>query len=741
MPKSASQLDQQFEFTQDDSADVDLNNTWKILTVEDDPDYQASLVASLSGLSPIMGHTLQILTASSSITAASLISQHPDIGLILLDVVMEEDDAGLRLVNTIREVLGNAGVRVVLLTGQPGFAPEKEVMRNLDIDGYWNKTELTRDKLHSVVHSNFRTWFYLNQLIQARQGLQLVLDAARSINSKHDLSSFTRAVLCEITHILGVDKGGIMCVGNAVNSSIDDHYVISSTGSFEHLQGLKIADANLANIYTDIHAALEQKQHILTTFHSIFYFETQSIDHKCYLMVVKSDAPVSNAHKNLLQVFSENISSGFTNIALLNRLTELAYTDINLNIPNRNWLYREINTMSVKERNHTCLVMLEVNQFDEVAFAFGADFCEKLLQYVHKQICSILPRSQRIALTASHRFSILMQADEKISEETFNALTHQKIVVSGVEHNIDLTLLQMDLDCTRGYSAAKIINLAESSLKEAKSKFTDFIKHTKQESDSISRRYDLMRDLRTAIGNRALNVMLQPKVNLFNNQVVGFEALARWKKDDGTYVSPDEFINIAEKAGLIQKLDCLIFEKTVEVIKILYQHGYHLPVAFNASSLDLVRPDYYNFIVDVIEKNAIPTHLLELEVTETQAMSDYSIIQTQLKKFIDIGLKISIDDFGTGYSSLEHISRLNAHYIKIDRSFVSRLGSGDSSAHIVEMVMLMCKKLNFKVIAEGIETEQQLQLLQDMQCDMGQGYLFAKPMYVDDVLTWLKNRP
>lgn len=739
MPKSAHQLDQQFEFAPDDNPGLVVNTTWKILSVEDDPDYQASLVASLSGLSPIMGHNLQILTASSSITASTLISQHPDIGLILLDVVMEQDDAGLRLVSTIREVLGNASVRVVLLTGQPGFAPEKEVMRNLDIDGYWNKAELTRDKLHSVVHSNFRTWLYLNQLIQARQGLQLVLDAARSINSKHDLVSFTRAVLAEISHILGIDKGGIMCVGNAVHDTFDGHYVISSTGSFEHLQGLKISDVNFANIYTDMHAALEQKQHVLNTYHSIFYFETQNIDHKCYLMVVESDSPVNEAHKHLLQVFSENISSGFTNIALLNRLTELAYTDINLNIPNRNWLYREINNMSVKERNHSLLLMLEVNQFDEAAFAFGADFCQKLLLYVYKQICSLLPQSQRIALTASHRFSILLKVDEQISEETFNALAHQKIDVSGVEHSVDLTLLQMDLDCTQGYSAAKVINLAESSLREAKSKFTDFIKHTKQESDTISRRYDLMRDLRTAIGERTLEVMLQPKVNLNNNQAVGFEALARWKKDDGSYVSPDEFISIAEKSGLIQKLDCLIFEKTVEAIKTLYQQGYHLPVAFNASSLDLVHPDYFDFIINTIEKNAIPAHLLELEVTETQAMCDYNIIQVQLNKFIDFGLKISIDDFGTGYSSLEHISRLKAHYIKIDRSFVSRLGTDDPSAHIVEMVMLMCKKLNFKVIAEGIETERQKQLLQDMQCDMGQGYLFAKPMYVNDVLTWLKK--
>ena len=145
-----------------------------------------------------------MLTANSVSEAAMLLSHNADICVILLDVVMEEDDAGLRLANTIREVLGNSAIRIVLLTGQPGMAPRSEVMSRYDIDEYWNKSDLTRDTLFTIINANIRTWHYLNELIQARNGLQMVVDAARSISSKQNLSSFTQTVLDEIGHIIRI---------------------------------------------------------------------------------------------------------------------------------------------------------------------------------------------------------------------------------------------------------------------------------------------------------------------------------------------------------------------------------------------------------------------------------------------------------------------------------------------------------------------------------------------------------
>ena len=137
--------------------------SWKILSVEDDPVYQASLLHSLNGLM-FRDQLVEVLTANSAASAAEVLSRHDDIAVMLLDVVMEQDDAGLRLVSSVREVLGNSSIRIILLTGQPGVAPEADVMRQYDIDEYWNKAELSRDKLHSVIGSHLRTWHYMMEL-------------------------------------------------------------------------------------------------------------------------------------------------------------------------------------------------------------------------------------------------------------------------------------------------------------------------------------------------------------------------------------------------------------------------------------------------------------------------------------------------------------------------------------------------------------------------------------------------
>jgi EAL domain-containing protein (putative c-di-GMP-specific phosphodiesterase class I)/CheY-like chemotaxis protein len=724
------------ELEQNQKPSDKLVKVWKVLSVEDDLDYQSALVSSLESLI-LPAHTkLKVLKANSAFDASRLLRTHNDIGLILLDVVMEEDDAGLRLVTTIREELGNALVRIVLVTGQPGFAPEKEVMSALDIDEYWNKADLKLEKLHSIVSSNMRTWSYISELADARQGLQIVLDAARTISSRFDLATFTHTVLAEIGNIIGVKEGGLFCMGNSL-APLEDAQVLTATGCFTKLVGLKLSDAHLSELFGDLQQALSEKHHVITPIRSVFYFETNGINETCYLMVVNSSSPLTEANINLLKVFSENISSGFTNIALLNRVTELAYIHSDLNIPNRNWLKKEIQNMSRLEWQQTRLLMLEVNYFDEMKFTFGYEFTLNVLTYVYENLRQILPNSSQVTLSGHKQFSILLDINFELSPELIDKLTYNEIKIDGVAHVSSFTLLDMRLDTLNQSSAIKIINMAESELKQASLNNIAYTQHSQQETDLISRRYSLMGELRHTIRERKLSVMLQPKVSLSSGKVVGFESLARWQRDDGSFVPPDEFIAIAEAAGLIIKLDCLIFEKTMEALKTLVDAGYQVPVAFNASSFDLLHPDYFDFISSCLTSFGLPVELLELEVTETQAISDYERIQQCLQRFVALGIKISIDDFGTGYSSLAHISNITAHCIKIDRSFVSKLETDKNSEHVINMILTLGEKFNFSIVAEGIETEYQKQWLSRAGCDIGQGYLFARPMPISDLVPWL----
>ncbi|WP_416307886.1 EAL domain-containing protein [Neptunicella sp. SCSIO 80796] len=736
-----SDIDDGFVFA-DERKEIETSQItpWYVLSVEDNQEYQETLVSSLKKLKTVQGHPIQILTASSAFDAASILSQKTDIALVLLDVVMEDDDAGLRLVKTIREVLGNASIRIVLLTGQPGFAPEKQTMQELDIDEYWNKSDLTTDKLHSIVTSNLRTWHYIVQLIQAQQGLQMVIDAARTISSKSDIASFTNTVLTEIGKIVGIEEGGIMCVRIDEGVANDVFDIVEAIGCYQSFSGAELTAEELYAVNVNIANVVKYKTPVLRSTLSIFYFETSDIDNNCYLMVVKSNTPINDANINLLQVFSENISSGFTNIALLNRLTAIAYTDQDLDIPNRNWLLREIHNMNHKERIQSKLLLFDIKQFEEISFAFGSDFCLNVLRNVYQNIRQLIPQPAPIALSNAQQFAALLPCDSIIDESLQEQLTHQQFKFNDVVHNVDLAVIEMTLDNSFYYSASKILNLAESSLKEALQKPRSYVIHTQQDSQEITRRYDLMGALRNAIKDKTLSVMLQPKVRLNDGKVVGFEALARWQLEDRNYVRPDEFIPIAETAGLIYNLDCLIFEKTLEAVQQLREENINLPVAFNASSFDIQHPHYYEFIRSNLANSGLSSNLFELEVTESQAMEDYQNIKTRLQRFVDLGLKISIDDFGTGHSSLSHISHLTANYLKIDRSFVNDIENDEGNKHIVQMILDLGHQFGFNIIAEGIENSQQQTILKEMGCEIGQGCLFAKPMPVSELIPWLKQQ-
>ena len=723
---------------EEEQADTDLK-TWKILTVEDDLDYQNALVNSLKELKAKDGYKYELLTANSVPEAALALSMHPDIALIFIDVVMEEDYSGLRLVNTIREVIGNAEMRIVLLTGQPGFAPESDIMKMLDIDEYWNKSDLSAEKLQSIVNSNMRTWEYISQIRSAKQGLQLVLDASRSINGKHDMASFSYAVLKEISNILKITEGGgIFCSSNADPSS--ECLILSTHGCFSGIKGQPVGPNLPAEMLQDFKQAIRERRHIFSKHHSVFFFETPDQQGADYITIVKSDNPISEQNEYLLKVFSENVSTGFANISLLNRLTELAYTDVSLNLQNRNWLTREIKNMNAQERLKTRLVIFDIYQFDEKAFTFGHEFCNKLMKLVYQSIVDSFTRyDPRIALISNKAFGMLVSVDFDISNAVSYFQNKQKFEIEQVKQYIDVRILELKLNVALNLTPEKVISLAESSLNSSQLNQTKYIQHTEEKTDQITRRYELMAELRTAIGNKSLQVALQPKISLSTLKPAGFEALARWQRADGSFVRPDEFIELAETAGLINELDHVIFEKILETINQLKEQGCNLPVAFNASSYDLVEPSYFEQIKTKIEEYNILPSMLELEVTETQAISNYNLIKEALERFITLGMKVSIDDFGTGYSSLAHINEIPSTSIKIDRYFVSDLEFNDNNQYMIKMILSLANQFNFSVIAEGVENEFEAQWLHQQGCETAQGYYFSKPLFLKDLIVWLKQ--
>lgn len=244
--------------------------------------------------------------------------------------------------------------------------------------------------------------------------------------------------------------------------------------------------------------------------------------------------------------------------------------------------------------------------------------------------------------------------------------------------------------------------------------------------------YNMEQNLQTAIEEKQLFMHFQPQFNLHNGQQTGAEALVRWQHQ-GQYISPAEFIPLAEQFGLIQAIGSFVMRSSLEQLALWQAQGKQLPkMAINASSAQISLQNFVQEIDSILADTQIMPTQLDVEITETVLMENLEQQQSALQTLQMKGVEISIDDFGTGYSSLAYIKHLSVDRIKIDRSFINDLGQNEESDSIVFAIITMGHSLGLKVLAEGIETPEQLNRLREMGCDEGQGYLLGRPVAAED---------
>jgi EAL domain-containing protein (putative c-di-GMP-specific phosphodiesterase class I) len=237
--------------------------------------------------------------------------------------------------------------------------------------------------------------------------------------------------------------------------------------------------------------------------------------------------------------------------------------------------------------------------------------------------------------------------------------------------------------------------------------------------------------LREAIDKNDISVHFQPKVSLSSDHewtVEGVEALARWACPGRGFISPSEFIPLAERAGLMDGLSDVVIEKAIRQTGALRQNGYPLNLAVNLSPLMLAAPDAPDRLSQMLERHRLDTSHLIVEITESAAMGDDPLTMENLTRFRLKGMKLSMDDFGTGYSSLVQLYRMPFSELKIDRSFVLEIDTKEEARVIVRSIVDLAHNLKLTVCAEGVETRETLDFLRSVGCDQAQGYLISKPL-------------
>ncbi|KZN12516.1 GGDEF/EAL domain-containing response regulator [Marinomonas sp. TW1] len=711
----------------------------KVLSVEDDADYQMALMNSLSALQ-YDGKKVEFLKASSASEAAVVIAENPDIAVIFLDVVMETDRAGLGLVGTIREVIGNDLVRIVLLTGQPGMMPTDNLVGQYDIDDYWCKSDLTQAHLQTIVLSNIRTWEHLLAMQEARHSMQLLLFSSQRLSSKKDMLEYTHSILEEISHLLKIEQGGIVCFFNSEQEKLEDALIVAASGEYSpyihQFASMAIKDEILTEAARQ--TSLSKKHTFLEGF-SVLYFSNKELDGRDYIVVVKLNRNLTSNEVNLLQVFCENISAGFRNVALNNKLSELAYIEPTSGIHNKNWLVREIRHMFSWEREKAKLLMLHVEDLAYTESVLGTKYCDQLTLSLYEYLCDFFDNAVDVALFERDTIVMLIYDNKEYHEANLEQIIHPSVTVEDAIHSLDLTISLVNFSDFPNYEAEQLVSVGKSTLERAKYEGVSFLAFSEELASAMFSRYELLKELRDVILQDEMEVYFQPKVSLIDNKLIGFEALARWKNRSGNFVSPEQFITLAESSGLVDKLDRQILRKTCKAINELKDIGVSVPISVNVAGNEIARPNYFEQFTAILCEENIDNNLIELEITESQFIEEKTTINRHLDTLKEIGVRVNIDDFGTGYSSLTYLSTLSVSTIKIDQSFVWRMENSAKDWKILKMIIELGRSLGLDVIAEGIETEQQKEHLLKLGCEQGQGYLFAKPMPLTEVMAWVKS--
>lgn len=684
----------------------------------------------------IEGRPLELLHAYSGAQAVDMLRREQDIAVVLLDVVMETEDAGLATVDRIRGELGLQHVRIVLRTGQPGHAPEIETIRRYDINDYKAKGDLTRVKLYTALTAAVRAYDQLLRLDASRRGLEKILEASNQLLAEQGLRTFAEGVITQIASLIGVRPEGLVCASRGPQDEPPDYSVIAAAGAFAELMDRGLAEIGDAAVASALARALGERRNQIEPEHLTLFFPGR--DGHDFAAFVRASRPPRDVDVRLLEVFCANIALSASNIDLLARLREHAFKDRLLGLPNRTGLIQHVDREIGAGRGvGRVLVLLDIDQFATINDMFGYSYGDALLTAIGRRLADGLAPASLVARVSGDTFGLWGDAG-RLQPQQLRRLLEPPFDIDGVARPVSLSMGLAHSEPDAG-NAQELFKNALIALKQAKSLGQGRAQYYTAEVGVATReRTRLMHGLQQAFDREKLFLVYQPQLALGSGRVVGAEALLRWRTEDGRFISPADFIPVAEQSGLIVPIGNWVLRTALHALAGLRQGGVPLRVAVNVSPLQFAQPQFLVQLDEALRETGVAPGRLELEITESVAVMGLARVADLLQQIKARGIAVAIDDFGTGFSSLSYLDRLPADRLKIDRAFVAALDSGLAGARIAEMIVPLGQRLGMQVLAEGVETEAQAQALRALGCDEVQGYLYARPMPLDQLTAWLR---
>ena len=447
-------------------------------------------------------------------------------------------------------------------------------------------------------------------------------------------------------------------------------------------------------------------------------------------------------------------------------IRRLAYIDALTNLPNRRLFnsYLKTTIERFEKNNQSLAVMfLDLDNFKSVNDQMGHDKGDLLIREVARRLKKTvrahdvvaldknkeLQNKNLVARMGGDEFMIIIPQIKNIADLTFIAERLRKSVlapltISGSKIEVGVSI-GISIFPNDGLTTEELVINADLAMYEAKKNGkNNYCFFNKNLGDGAKHSTDIINALKNVLNNEScgdLDISFQPKFDINHLQMVGAEALIRWDDTFLGSIPPEKFIPLAENNDLICQIDAWVIKTVCQKVSRWMQAGYQMvPISINVSAKQAARSDLVTIVGRVIKAENIPPHLVELEITETSALSSVEVVAENIRLLKNMGISVAVDDFGAGHASLSLFKLCEIDTLKIDREFISELSDLDNKHTIIEGIIALAKVLNVKTVAEGVEQQIELDTLKRMGCDFVQGYLLAKPMTAEGFAEMIKNQ-
>ena len=438
-------------------------------------------------------------------------------------------------------------------------------------------------------------------------------------------------------------------------------------------------------------------------------------------------------------------------------LRRTAYEDPRTSMPNLIALEEHITKTLPRAKYETpaALIVLDLDNFTRASERLGALASEAVLKACGQRMTNALDSLEGpVRAGLNNSMLAAMQADSfalylpsAVSRDYVSNIARairlafaDPFIVSGQTVTLGISggivIAPEDADTMH-----KLFRHAELALRQVRTDTGSGFRYFSPRLNRVARgKYMLEAELRDAVANREFKTHFQPKIDFQTGQVVGAEALARWVRPNGKIISPNTFIPLAEETGLVTQIGEQVLEAACESARIWMQEGFNATVAVNVSPRQFQSSDLTETVLAILKRTGLPPNRLELEITESMAVSEPEKVARVMRPLRSLGTKLAIDDFGTGHSNLSILTQLPFDVFKIDRQFVSALESDEQAPAIIEMILAMAETLGLNTVAEGVETERQADFLRRRGCSMAQGFLYSAGLpheaFMDFIRGW-----